>query len=138
MGAELAFQRAQGPKEVREPGPAGRPEKGIVEHEQRDHRPLPSGRDERGMVVETQVASEPQDDGSPVGHGSLTGPAPRCWAAVTGSPVSRRAPISSAMCCVAPAPARASGATVGELRELAEDRREAIGRGGGHDDQFRA
>jgi len=77
MGAELAFQGAQGAKEVGKPGPAGRQQKGIVEHEQRDHRPLLSGRDERWMVVETQVAPEPQHDRSPVGHASLTSPALR-------------------------------------------------------------
>ena len=107
---ELRVQGTQGSKKVREPGPAGRPEQGIVEHEQRDHRPLPSGRDERGMVVETQVASEPQD-GRSTGRWHAHRPCPWCWAAVTGSPESRRAPISSAMCWVAPAPARASGAT---------------------------
>ena len=137
MGAELAFQRAQGAEEVRDPGPAGRQEKGLVEHEQSDHRPLPSGRDERGVVVETQVAPEPQDYGSSVGHWVAHRPSASRCAAVTGSPVSRRAPISSTMRCVAPAPARASGATVGEAGELRDDRHEAVGRGGGHDDQFR-
>ena len=58
---QLAIQRAQCAEQVGEPGTAGRPEQDIVEHEQRDDRPLPSGRDERGMVVETEVASEPQD-----------------------------------------------------------------------------
>ena len=83
MSAELAFQGAQGAKEVCQPRPAGRQHKGIVEHEQRDHRPLPSGRDERGMVVQTQVAPEPQNHRSPADYCVAHQPSDSCCAAVT-------------------------------------------------------
>jgi hypothetical protein len=41
------------------------------------------------------------------------------------------------MCGVAPAPAMASGATMGDPGELAENRIETIRGGGRHDDQCR-